>query len=36
MSEIKNNVAPTMKTQGAEVEEYTDISTGAQCKCTGS
>ena len=36
MSEIKNNVAPTMKTKGAVGDVYTDISTGAQYKCTGS
>ena len=36
MSEIKNNGAPTMKTKGAVGDVYTDISTGAQYKCTGS
>ena len=36
MSEIKNNGAPTMKTKGALGDVYTDISTGAQYKCTGS
>ena len=36
MSEIKKNGAPTMKTIGALGDVYTDISTGAQYKCTGS
>ena len=36
MPEIKNNGAPTMKTKGAVGDVYTDISTGAQYKCTGS
>lgn len=36
MSEIKKNDAPTMKTIGALGDVYTDISTGAQYKCTGS
>ena len=36
MSEIKKNGAPTMKTIGALGDVYTDISTGAQHKCTGS
>lgn len=36
MSEIKNNGAPTMKTKGALGDVCTDISTGAQYKCTGS
>lgn len=36
MSEIKKNGAPTMKTIGVLGDVYTDISTGAQYKCTGS
>lgn len=36
MSEIKKNGVPTMKTIGALGDVYTDISTGAQYKCTGS
>ena len=36
MSEIKNNGVPTMKTKGSVGDVYTDISTGAQYKCTGS
>lgn len=36
MSEIKKNGAPTIKTIGAVGDIYTDISTGAQYKCTGS